>query len=266
MTDPVRLQILGPLRVWRADTEMDAGPPQQRCLLAFLLAREGHAVGMNELIEVLWGHARPATAANIIQKYVGGLRRLLEPGLAPRAPGAFLARHRNGYRFTAGPQTLDLVLFRQLVAEAKAHAGQDELGAALDRYDSALRLVRGPAGEGLADTPAARAAFARLDGEFLDAVLAAADIAGQVGRPALLVEPLRRAADLDPLNEIVQASLVTTLAAAGYRARALAAYRSACERLVEELDIEPGPHLEDAYRRVMGACRVACIRGCPRGD
>jgi DNA-binding SARP family transcriptional activator len=251
MTDPVRLQILGPLRVRRGDAEVDAGPPQQRSVLAVLLAREGHPVSMTELIELLWGHAPPPTAANIIQKYVGRLRRLLEPGLASRAPGAFLARHGNGYRFTAGPETLDLTLFRRLVAEAKAYAGQDQPDAALERYVGALRLGRGPAGGGVAETPGARAAFARLDGEFLDAVLAAADVAGQAGRPALVVGPLRNAAELEPLNEIVQASLVTTLAAAGHRAEALAAYRSVRVRLADELGIAPGPDLQEAYRRAM---------------
>jgi DNA-binding SARP family transcriptional activator len=264
MTDPVRLQILGPLRVRRGDAEVDAGPPQQRAVLALLLAREGHPVSMTELIDLLWGHAPPATAANIIQKYVGGLRRLLEPGLAPRAPGAFLARHGNGYRFTAGPETLDLARFRRLVAEAKAYAGQDERDAALERYVGALRLGRGPAGGGVAETPAVRAAFASLDGEFLDAVLAAADVAGQVGRPALVVGPLRSAAELDPLNEIVQASLVTTLAAAGRRAQALAAYRSVRVRLADELGIVPGPDLQEAYRRVMTGTVPVLVDPAPR--
>jgi DNA-binding SARP family transcriptional activator len=67
----------------------------------------------------------------------------------------------------------------------------------------------------------------------------------------LLVGPLRRAAELDPLNEIVQATLVTTLAAAGHRAEALTAYRSIRGRLADELGIEPGPDLKDAYRQVM---------------
>lgn len=37
----LRLQILGPLRLWRDDVELDTGPRQQAYLLALLLAREG---------------------------------------------------------------------------------------------------------------------------------------------------------------------------------------------------------------------------------
>src|SRR6187402_3633842 len=113
------LQVLGPLRVWQGDTEVDAGPPQQRCLLALLLAGEGHPIGVPELIELLWGADPPASALNVIQKYIGLLRRVLEPGLPPRVAGSYLVRHGNGYRFAAGPElTLDLVRFRRLVAEA----------------------------------------------------------------------------------------------------------------------------------------------------
>jgi DNA-binding SARP family transcriptional activator len=247
----VYLQILGPLRVAAGDSEVDAGPRQQRCLLALLLARAGNPISMTGLIELLWGPDPPPSAVNVIHKYVGALRRLLEPGLPPRAPGSFLVRHGNGYRFTAGPETLDLLTFRRLVAEAKESAGRDELDEALDRYAAALRLVHGPAGEGLADTPAAQATLASLDGEFFDAVVTAAEVAVRLRRPSRLLAPLRRAAEMDPLGEFVQACLVTTLAAAGHQAEALTAYRSIRGRLARELGIAPGRDLQEAYQGVL---------------
>jgi DNA-binding SARP family transcriptional activator len=206
---------------------------------------------MNGLIELLWGPDSPPSAVNIIHKYVGVLRRLLEPDLAPRAAGTYLTRAAKGYCFLAGPETLDLVRFRGLVADAKVCTGRDELDEALDRYVEALRLVHGPAGDGLADTPAAQAAFASLDGEFSDAVVTAAKIAVQLRRPSLLLTPLQQAAEMDPLNEFVQACLVTTLAAAGRPADALTAYQSIRRQLGDELGIAPGQDLEEAYWRVL---------------
>ncbi|GAA1649723.1 hypothetical protein GCM10009733_053440 [Nonomuraea maheshkhaliensis] len=47
----LRLQILGPLRLWRGDEELDAGPRQQAYLLALLLAREGQLISTPELVE-----------------------------------------------------------------------------------------------------------------------------------------------------------------------------------------------------------------------
>jgi DNA-binding SARP family transcriptional activator len=49
----VRLQVLGPLRVWRGDVELDPGPPQQAYLLALLLARAGLPVSQAELIDLI---------------------------------------------------------------------------------------------------------------------------------------------------------------------------------------------------------------------
>jgi DNA-binding SARP family transcriptional activator len=245
------LQILGPLRVSRGDLEVDVGPRQQRCLLALLLAREGQNVSIEELIELLWGPESPPSAVNIIHKYVGALRRVLEPGLPLRSPGAYLARNGNTYRFTAGPDVLDLVQFRQLAEAAKAHAGRGELDPALDRYAEALSLGVGRAGDGLADSTAARATLANLDGEFADTAVTAAAIAVRTGHPSRFLAPLRRTAEADPFNERVQASLVTTLAAAGRRAEALATYASIRRRLGEELGIEPGPELQDAHRRLL---------------
>ncbi|MCO8273690.1 winged helix-turn-helix domain-containing protein [Actinoplanes sp. TRM 88003] len=244
----MRLQVLGPLRVWLGDTEVDAGPNQQQCLLALLLASAGEPVGIQALVEMLWGFDAPPSALNIIHKYVGQLRRLLEPGLPPRAPGAYLTRHGNGYRFAAGPETLDLLRFRQLVAEARACADHDD---ALDRYAEALQLGHGVAGAGLADTTAARTVFVKLHNEFVDAVVTAARLALRLGQPARLLDPVRRAAEMDPLNELVHAGLVTMLAAAGRPAEALALYRAVRERLGAELGIDPGPELQDAYLGVL---------------
>lgn len=245
----LQLRILGPMRICDGTVEVDSGPHQQRCLLALLMAYESRPVGLGELIDLLWGAGSPASAVNVIHKYIGRLRRLLEPGLPPRAPGGHIARHGTGYRFTAGPETLDLARFRLLVTQARARA---EPGAALDDYLDALRLSHGPAGDGLAGTSAARAVLASLDHEFFDAVVAAAGTAVLVRRPGPLLAPLRRAAAMAPFDELVQASLVTCLAAAGRQAEALAAYESVRGRLTGELGIDPGPGLQEALRRVLG--------------
>lgn len=39
--DGLRVQILGPLRLWRDGVELDSGPPQQAYPLALLPARAG---------------------------------------------------------------------------------------------------------------------------------------------------------------------------------------------------------------------------------
>jgi DNA-binding SARP family transcriptional activator len=97
----LRLQILGPLRIWRDGVELDAGPRHQAQLLALLLACAGHPISTNELIGLIWGEDTPANALNIIQRYVGGVRRLLEPDLTARDTGSYVRRRGAGYLFVA---------------------------------------------------------------------------------------------------------------------------------------------------------------------
>jgi DNA-binding SARP family transcriptional activator len=291
----LHLQIMGPLRVWRDDVEIDLGPRQQRCLLAVLLARAGHPVSMSDLIASIWGFTAPPSAVNVIHKYVGALRRLLEPELALRTPGSYLLRTAGGYRLAAGPETLDLAAFRDLAAAGRAAAdraaadlaatdlagadlasagrtgagadlaatdlagagadladtGRTGAGEALEYFAAALRLCRGPAGESLADSVGAAATFAAIDSEFFDTAIAAADVAVRLRRPAPVLAPLRLAAAMGPLNELVHARLITLLALAGHPAEALATYRAIRERLADDLGIDPGHTLDEAHRRVL---------------
>ncbi|WP_433510407.1 ATP-binding protein [Nonomuraea sp. CA-143628] len=247
----VRLQILGPLRLWRDGVELDTGPRQQAYLLALLLAREGRLVSTSELVELIWDGGDPASAVNVIHKYVGALRRLLEPALPIRGTGSYLRRRGNGYLFVAGTGMLDLVVFRQRVQAAGAALAEQRREAALDSYVAALELWQGSAGEGLAYGPAAMSIFAGLDDEFFAACAAAAELAMSLGRPERVLPHVQLAASMAPLHEPVQASLISTLGAAGQPAQALAVYRTVRTRLVEELGIDPGPALRAAHRRVL---------------
>ena len=264
MPTRLRIQVMGPLRVWRGDVELDAGPRQQQYLLALLLVRAGRPVSMADLINLVWGSDPPATAVNVIQKYVGALRRMLEPDLPARSAGTYLLRHGTGYRFAAGPERLDLVTFRRLVAAARVSTAAGRPDEALDRYGEALRLGHGSAGDALADGTAATAIFASVDEEFIGAAIAAAGIAVRVRRPAEILAVLRLAVAMGPLNEPAHASLITALAAAGYQAEALAAYRTIRDRLADELGIDPGRELREAQRRVLTQAEPAAapaVRG-----
>src|ERR1700712_5243364 len=105
----LRLDILGPLRLWRDGVELDAGPRQQARLLALLLVRAGRPISASELIDLIWDDDAPPSALNILQKYVGALRRLLEPVLPARGTSSYLHRRGSGYLLAADPGMLDVV-------------------------------------------------------------------------------------------------------------------------------------------------------------
>ncbi|MDX2707726.1 BTAD domain-containing putative transcriptional regulator [Streptomyces sp. PA03-6a] len=247
----LRLQILGPLRIWRDGVELDAGPRQQAFLLAVLLARVGRPVSTSELVDLIWAEDVPASAVNIVQKYVGALRRLLEPARPVREAGSFLHRRGHSYLFSVGPDTLDLVAFRELVDAARAALTRRDREVALDHFVGAIGLWHGSAGDGIADGMNATTVFAALDNEFYDACTAAAELAVSLGRPERVLAALQRAASMAPFNEPVLAALVGVLGAGGRQAEALSVVRQARDRFAEELGIDPGRALEDAQRRIL---------------
>lgn len=247
----LQLQILGPLRLWRDGAELDAGPRQQAYLLALLLARVGKPTSTSELIDLIWGNDVPASALNVIQKYIGALRRLLEPAMPARRTGSYLHRRGNAYLFTAAAGTLDLVNFRELVNAARVASAQQRQDAALDHYVEALGLWRGPAGNGIADGTSAMPVFAALDDEFCDTCTAAAELAVSLRQPTRVLPAIQLAASIAPLHEPVQAGLIGVLGAAGRQAEALSVFHTVRDRLADDLGIDPGPALDEAHRRVL---------------
>ena len=243
----LRLEILGPLRLWRGGVELDPGPGQQAFLLALLLARAGRPVSTTELIDLIWGDDAPASALNVIHKYVGGLRRLIEPELPTRATGSFLHRRGNSYVIAMSSEILDLIAFRELVARALAE--HDE--RALDLFAEALGRWHGPAGGVFANRTATEPIFAAIDAEFFDVCVTATTLAVALGRPTRILPSLQLAASIAPLNEPVQASLVSALSAAGNQAEALAVVAAVRARLAEDLGIEPGPAMQAAHRQAL---------------
>ncbi|EXG82269.1 ATP-binding protein [Cryptosporangium arvum] len=249
--ESLRLQLLGPLRIWRGDVELSAGPRQQAYLLALLLAQPGRTLGVGELIDMLWEDDAPVTALNVIQKHVGALRRLFEPTLPARGSGSYLRRDGDGYAFVADGVRLDVVTFHALVEAAETAVAEQRPEDALRHYVAATALWHGPAGDGFAHPPAAMPVFSALDDEFLAACVTAAEIAITLGTPESVLPCLRVAAAIGPLNEPVHASLVSALGAAGHRVQALAAFQAVRTRLTGELGVEPGPRLRAAHLRTL---------------
>jgi len=247
----LRIQILGPLQLWRGDVELDAGPPQQAHLLAVLLARAGFPTSTDDLIGIIWGEAPPLSALNTLHKYIGVLRHLLEPNLAFRQAGSHLHRRGGGYVFTADRSTLDLVEYRELVTDARSAVAEQRDEHAMDSYVSALALWKGPVGAGLDSGLESAAVFAPVNAQFVETVVAASALARRLEQAERVLPALRMASAISPLHEPVQASLIGSLAASGQRAEALAAFQQVRTRLVEQLGIDPGDELVAAHRKVL---------------
>ncbi|MFM9703417.1 AfsR/SARP family transcriptional regulator [Streptomyces galilaeus] len=247
----LRFELLGPVRAWRGGTELDLGFPQQRALLALLLAYEGRPVPAGELLGLLWPGHPPASAPNVVRRYLGALRRLLEPDLPPRAPGRRLLRHPGGHLLEVTPDEVDLLRFRELTRQGIRAAVTGRAETAALRFTDALGEWRGPVAMGIAAAAREHVRFAAVGRELLETARLAADAALLCGRTAQILPALRRATALDPLDEPLHARLILSLAACGLQAEALTAYEDVRRRLAAELGITPGTELAAAHTRVL---------------
>ncbi|SOE06845.1 AfsR/SARP family transcriptional regulator [Streptomyces sp. Ag109_G2-15] len=247
----MRFEVLGSLRVVRGETELDLGFPQQRALLGLLLVHTGRSVRMSEIVDVLWPGQPPASARNVVRRYVGALRRLLEPELPPRAPGRRLLTRTGGYLLEADTDEVDLLCFRDLTRQGMRAAATGRPEEAVRHFADALALWRGPVATGIAEATRAHLHFSAVEREFVRTAQMAADAALLCGRSEQVLPALRRAAVLEPLDEALHARLVLSLAARGLQAEALTAYEDVRRDLAAQLGVPPGPELGAAHARVL---------------
>lgn len=250
----VRFKILGPVEAWRGGSALEIGPNQQRAVLALLLARAGQLVTVDDIVELVWGHRPPTSAVNLVHRYIGSLRRILEPDLPARGEGRWVKRSGGGYQFSAEQLSLDLLTFRRTVDSARCRTGESTVDAreALRVFLDALGLWRGRCADGVeTEETSGGSAFAAIDHEYFTAVIDAAEIALVCGESERILPMLRRAAAREPLHEQLQAVLVRSLAATGQQAAALERYQQVHRRLADELGIDPGPELRRSQEEVL---------------
>ena len=88
-------------------------------MLAILLLDANRVVGLDRLVDELWGDEPPAQAIGSLQAYVSHLRRLLEPDRSARTPPRVLISQSPGYRLVVAADDLDAARF-----EARAKQGR----------------------------------------------------------------------------------------------------------------------------------------------
>ncbi|MFJ7905026.1 AfsR/SARP family transcriptional regulator [Streptomyces sp. NPDC096198] len=240
----LRVETLGPLRVYAGAREIALGPPKQRAVFAVLALSDNSLVPRDDLIDRLWGAEPPATAVGSVHTYVSGLRRALaESGDPLTSTGA-------GYLLPLDPEGLDARVAERLAARARADRERAP-AAALDAYDRALACWRSGSVLGGLPGPFAVEYRAWASDLRLRLLMERAELLLGLDRPTGVADGLRAQVAAHPYDERLRALLMTALSRSGRTADALAQYRHLRTVLAEDLGIAPSAELRDLNSSIL---------------
>ncbi|MGZ4411667.1 MAG: BTAD domain-containing putative transcriptional regulator, partial [Gaiellaceae bacterium] len=241
MQKPLEIRLLGPFEVIAGGTPADVGGSKRQALLAMLALRQGRVVGVDDLVDGLWGEELPAAPRNALHHHIARLRAALgESSIAGSTDGYALEDAR-----------VDAVRFEELLAETRGALRDGDVSSAADAVELALVLWRGPALQGLTGTAWFSAEARRLDALRLDALEEQFETALALGENRELIAPLRSALADDPFRERLWGQLMLALYRSGRQAEALETFQEARRVLDEELGLEPGPGLRQLQESIL---------------
>ncbi|MGH3821540.1 MAG: FxSxx-COOH system tetratricopeptide repeat protein [Pseudonocardiaceae bacterium] len=223
---------------------LDLGPPKQRALFGLLLSRVDRLVAVDVLIEELWSGCPPAAAMKSLRVYVSKLRQVLEPGRTTRTPPTVLCTRPPGYLLDSRGVEFDMHRFIEHATAGREALGRADPGQAVDEFDKALTLWRGPAYADMGHARWAAPEVARLEELRLSIVEGRCEAQLELGDHHGAVAELDVHVQAHPLREHGCELLALALYRAGRQAEALAALRANRKRLVEELGIDPSAALQ----------------------
>ncbi|MET9544845.1 BTAD domain-containing putative transcriptional regulator [Streptomyces sp. NPDC006627] len=239
----MEFRLLGAVSVATEVGVLPLGPAKRRSLLAALLLRPNHPVPVEQLTAALWDQEPPTRARGVIQGHVSRLRVLLA-GAEAEMFGVELVTQGTAYVLRMPESLLDAHRFEELVTLAR---GQRVPADAVAMYQEALSLWQGPALTGAYPSQPLQAAAQALEELRLASVESLAGAYARMGEHARAAAVLRAEAGAHPLRESLSAALMRALQRAGRRTEALDWFHRTRRLLADELGVDPGRELADAY-------------------
>lgn len=247
VTPTVFCRVLGPIAIEIDGVPVDLGGRITRRVMAALSAGGSAPVPDEDLIEQVWGDARPGNVIQALRAIIWRLRAGLGPDIGPR----YLVRERTGYALTIPGSLTDRWELPTRVAHGLRHLADGEAAAAITDLESAVALWRGEPWQDLSPAPelaGIRASLAELHDVAIEELQAARIAAADTTRA---IAALAAAVVATPYRERRWELLALALYRSGRQAEALAALRRAREQLITDIGIEPGPALHTLEHRIL---------------
>ena len=233
MNGSLVIRLLGPLEVELGGRAVQVNGSKRQGLLALLALCRGRVVGVDEVIDALWGQELPAGPRNAVQHHVARLRA----ALGPEAIVAFA----DGYALKGA--AVDALQFEELLAASRVSLREGDARSGADAVSRALDLWRGPPLHGLTDMPWLDVEGRRLQTLRVDALEEQFEAALALGQHREILSALQIALEDSPVRERLWGQLMLALYRSGRQADALEAFQEARRALSEETGLEPGPEL-----------------------
>ncbi|MFI9561049.1 AfsR/SARP family transcriptional regulator [Nonomuraea endophytica] len=232
--------LLGPLEVRDGGASIEVTAGRLRSLLAALALSAGRTLPVGRLAQAMWGRHEPVHVRRSVHTNLTRLRGVLGSAAVRTMPG--------GYRLDIAPDSVDILRFRRLLAQA----GQAR-DAATEHHllRRALELWRGPPFQDIDAQEQWQAESAYLLESYLGAVERRIDLDLAHDRHGDVIAELKELAVRHPLRESLRARLLVALGRGGRRAEALADYQQLRERLADELGTEPDAQIRQIHTHLL---------------
>ena len=239
MTNFMKIHLFGPFEVFlngQLLTNQDWRSQQTRAIFKVLLARRGHVVPSDQLIEILWPDHSPDATRRRLHVRISQLRNALgeKKSLVQTVDG--------GYIFSLDENCwLDVDEFQTAVVEGSRYQEAGQQSEAVDAYEQARQLYRG---DFLAEDLYTDWTF--VDREFfcerfITLLIELSECYAQQGRYRLAIARCQDALAHDPIRESMYVRLMLYHYYAGERSQSLQVYERCCRVLANEFSIAPLP-------------------------
>lgn len=249
MDESVRLGVLGPITASRGDEQVDLGPLKQSAVLAVLLLHANQPVSTDVIVDAVWAERPPEHGPNVVSKYVGRLRRLIDGPETPPDDG-ILRRVGPGYLARVDDSTFDLAEFTRRAAYARQLRRAGDRSGVRTELTAALGLWRGRPLAGLSG-PFFDAARERLLEQRMTVLEERIEIDLACGAHAELIVELTGLVAEHPLREHLAGQLMRALYLSGRQADAFAVFHRLRARLRDQLGVDPGREITARYEQIL---------------
>ncbi|MET8327480.1 BTAD domain-containing putative transcriptional regulator [Streptomyces sp. NPDC005181] len=237
------------MRAWRGGAQLPLGPVRRQAVLTALALRPGFLVSHEQLLDGVWGAEPPKSGRKVLPSYIYELRQTLDAeGTGPA--DSVIRGEGGGYRLVVDGVQLDVADLAEHIDDAQRAKASGDPATAVDRLSAALALFDGEPLAGLPG-PFADVERQRLLERLLRVRVERLECLVLLGRFADALDGLAALSASSPYDESLVALRMRALYGSERQADALNVYQDMCERLRDELGVDPGDELRHVHEAVL---------------